>query len=125
MQYEAVDVESWDQAERLKFEVPPVEAGDYEEQLHVRTTMSNRFPFKALYVEVRQQWPDSLYVDTLCCDIDDATSSNTGISVRQYSFPIRRLSLAKGDSAVVCIRHIMRQEEISGISDIGVSLVRE
>lgn len=123
MHYEPTDVSGWERKDTLRFDVPPLaEASTYTTTLHVRTTTSTPYPFTKLYVEVAQRWPDSCFVDTIECAFDDQDFSSTGISVRQYTFPVRSLPRAAGDSAHITLRHVMRQTSVSGISDLGLSL---
>lgn len=123
MHYEVIDASRWDEADRLKFDVPPVtHSGTYAMHLHVRATHTPAFPFKVLYVEMRQQWGAWQRTDTVACPLTDDFERATGIAVRQYEFPATRLYVHQGDSAHITLRHIMRQEEVPGISDIGLSL---
>lgn len=123
MHYEAVDSEGWDVTDRAVYDVPPLAStGNYRMQLHVRTTTAPRFPFKHLYVEVRQQWRSSQRIDTIACSFSDIGPSATGISIRQHVFPIGLYHLQQGDSARITLRHVMRKEELPGISDLGISL---
>lgn len=123
MHYEPIDAQSWDVTDRTVCDVPPLETtGNYRMLLHVRTTTAPRFPFKTLYVEVRQQWRSSLRIDTIACRLSDAERSATGIAIRQHTFPIGNYHLLQGDSARITLRHVMRKEELPGISDLGISL---
>ena len=114
--YEPVDAYSWDAAERLVFDLGPVPAsGDYGLTLHVRTTTAAAFPFKVLYVEVRQQWNASK-----TCLVDTVAS---GISLHQYAFPFSHRRCQAMDSVRLTVRHLMRKEEITGIDNVGIELV--
>ncbi len=123
--YEPVDAYSWDAAERLEFVLGPVvDAGDYDLTLHVRTTTAAAFPFKTLYIEVRQQWNASniTVVDTVPCGFQQEERRASGISIHQYAFPFARHRCQPSDSVRLTLRHLMRQEEITGIDNVGVSL---
>lgn len=123
MHYEPLDSQSWDVTDRTVYDVPPLEAtGNYRMRLHVRTTTAPRYPFKVLYVEVRQQWRAELRIDTIACRFSDIGPNATGISIRQHAFPIGNYHLQQGDSACITLRHVMRREELPGISDLGISL---
>ena len=126
MCYEATDVTGWSIAEKLDFGVPPLqESGTYIARLHVRTTPGNPFPFKVLYLEVRQEQDSVVTVDTVACTLSTDDPAVQGIVVRQCTFPVRQLYCSRGDSLHYTVRHIMRQEDIPGISDVGISLVRD
>lgn len=124
--YEPVDAYSWDAAERLVFDLGPVPAaGDYGLTLNVRTTTADVFPFKVLYVEVRQQWNASKesLVDTVACTFQHDERQAFGISLHQYAFPFSRRRCQAMDSVRLTVRHLMRKEEITGIDNVGVELV--
>lgn len=126
MHYESTPVGGWERKDTLRFDIPPLTAADdYITTLHVRTTTSTPYPFTKLYVEVAQGWTDSCFVDTVECTFADQEFDATGISVRQYTFPVRVLPRAAGDSAHITLRHVMRQTSVSGISDVGLSLVSQ
>ena len=124
--YEPVDAYSWDAAERLVFDLGPVPAsGDYGLTLHVRTTTAAAFPFKVLYVEVRQQWNASktCLVDTVACAFQHDERRASGISLHQYAFPFSHRRCQAMDSVRLTVRHLMRKEEITGIDNVGIELV--
>lgn len=126
MHFEPTDVRDWDVTEWLEYNVPPVNAaGDYELTLFVRTSSAYRFPFKTLYLEARQQWPDTLITDTVPCTLNVDKYTTTGVSIHQYAFPVATRHLRSGDSLRVTLRHVMRKEEISGITDVGISLTKK
>lgn len=123
MHYAPTKVSGWERKDTLRFDVPPLaEAANYRTTLHVRTTTSTPYPFTTLYVEVAQRWTDSCFVDTIACALSEREADATGISVRQYAFPVRTLHRAAGDSAHITLRHVMRQTSVSGISDVGISI---
>lgn len=125
VRYEAVDAYSWDAAERLDFDLGPVPAsGNYGLVLHVRTTSAAPFPFKTLYVEVqrRQNGSGIMATDTVACRFSEKEHSTSGITLHQYAFPIARLHCHAADSLHFTVRHLMRQEEITGIDNVGIAL---
>lgn len=125
LHYEDTDVTGWSIAERLDYGIPPLEeSGDYLVRLHLRTTPNNPFPFKVLYLEVREERDSIVTIDTLACPLSTDDAATKGIVVRQSTFDIRRLYCNRGDSVHYTVRHIMRQEDIPGISDVGISLER-
>lgn len=127
MHYESTSTEHWYRKDTLAFDVPPLAAdGRYAQTLHVRTTQSTPYPFTTLYIEVAQTWTDSTaLVDTVACNFVERNGSATGVALRQYAFPFRQLERQKGDSAHITLRHVMLQDSVSGISDVGLSLERD
>lgn len=135
MHFEDIDVTGWSSTEKLEYGVPPAEAaGEYAASIHLRTVPSHPFPFKVLYLEVCRQLVNAdstavladsaLTIDTVACTLSPSDVTTKGIVVRQCTFALRPLHCNRGDSVHYTVRHLMRQEDISGISDIGISLVR-
>ena len=60
--------------------------------------------------------------DTITCSLFDADGSikGKGVSLFQYNSHIKDLSIEKGDSIEVRVRHNMKREILHGITDIGV-----
>lgn len=128
MHYEPTDTEHWARRDTLRIDIPPLATtGSYGQTLHVRTTKSTPYPFKTLHVEVAQHWAsDSVaIVDTVACNFEQRGGRSTGIAICQYAVPFRTLERQAGDSARVTLRHVMVQDSVSGISDLGLSLERE
>lgn len=128
MHYEATDTQHWTRKDTLRFDVPPLTtSGPFTETLHVRTTKSTPYPFKTLHVEVAQTWASDTVtlVDTVACNFERAATGATGVAIRQYAVTFRSIERQKGDSAHVTLRHVMYQDSLSGISDLGLSLERE
>lgn len=88
--------------------------------------INSSFPFMGLTLIVDQTvYPSHLTKsDTINCQLIDknGNSKGLGISYYQYNFKINQVSLNKGDSLVVRVRHNMKREILPGISDIGYSL---
>lgn len=64
-------------------------------------------------------------VDSINFDLTLAGGESTGIVVQQHRSPVKTIELLKGQTAHIVIRHIMRLEAVTGISDIGVSLEKQ
>ena len=48
-----------------------------------------------------------------------------GISYYQYNFNLKDITVMKGDSIIVSVRHNMKREILPGISDIGYMLIKK
>lgn len=66
-----------------------------------------------------------IYADTVHFCFTDDNLRPTGVTVRQYSMPIKTIYLEQGQHAHIIVRHIMRLEALPGISDVGLTLERE
>lgn len=69
MEYLPVSTTAWEANDKLEFDIGPIpEDGDYDLYIEMRTTEARNFPYKELFIEVRQLWSkdddartDSLY----------------------------------------------------------------
>ena len=123
--YQHTPISGWEKNDTLKFEVPKMNAnGVFAANLGLRINSS--FPFMGLTLIVEQTiYPSHLTrSDTINCQLIDKTgkSKGLGISYYQYNFALSHVSLNKGDSLVVKVRHNMKREILPGISDIGYTL---
>lgn len=125
--YNHTRLSGWDKADSLFYDIPPVPAdGRYRQEVGLR--VNDEFPFTGLTLVVDQTVEPGhrLQSDTLNCKIADSKGRalGHGVSCYQYSFIASELSLNKGDSLHVSIRHIMKREILPGIADVGLCLSR-
>lgn len=123
--YQHTPISGWEKNDTLKFEIPKMNSdGIYAANLGLRINTS--YPFMGLTLIVDQTiYPSrNTKSDTINCQLIDknGNSKGLGISYYQYHFPINNISLNKGDSLVIMVRHNMKREILPGISDIGYSL---
>jgi len=125
--YEHTPLAGWEKSDVLTFDVAPLGAGSYKEEVGVR--IDDSFPFMSLSLVVRQTYLPSGYVhsDTVVCNLIDKRGfvKGTGISYYQYLFHINTIRLKDEDSLHITVKHNMKREVMSGISDIGIRLERE
>lgn len=126
-EYHATPVEGWEPGDTLSFRVDSVaRAGNYRLSVGVRTSAAHPFPFRVLWLEVKQRWPEAgaSRTDTLPCRLvtEEGNLAGRGVSLYQYSFPVCTLSLPQGAHGRVTVRHIMRSEMLPGVSDVGIFL---
>lgn len=112
----------WNREDTMTFSTDTIaHTGVYGECIGIR--LSNNYPFANLSLIVEQTvYPrGTVRIDTVHCSFTDERGrlSGTGLSFRQYEFPIAAISLCKGDSLHAQIRHDMQQETLPGIADIG------
>lgn len=125
--YEHTPINGWERVDRLSFDLASVTVGgNYHEEIGLR--INKDYPFKGLTLIVEQQvFPSGVSrSDTLTCKLidDKGIILGEGVSFYQYHFHLCDMPLAKGDSLHVQIRHHMRREILSGISDVGVTLTK-
>lgn len=129
-EYRPTPVEGWEPGDTLKFSVDTLrKSGTYRLTLGVRTSASTPYPFRSVWLVVRQRWhnPDTLLVDTVECALTDEKGDITGsgVSLYQYRQPMSQMQLTEGSSAELSIIHIMRREMIPGITAVGIKLEHE
>lgn len=126
--YQSTPVAGWEKNDTLSFGISPVDsAASYEARLGLRVT--DAYPFTALTLIVEQHvFPsDEVRVDTVQCQLADARGNavGKGVSYHQYQFHVATVQLQHGDSIHVRVRHDMKREILPGVSDVGMSLLRE
>ena len=125
--YQPVPQTVWSSDKPILFNIDSVRhEGDYKFQLSIRTGSS--FPFQALWIVVEQHWtnPTTTRLDTIICPISDDRGNFTGqgISVYQQNYDIGTYTISKGSKAKIKISHIMRREQLPGVTDVGLQMVR-
>ena len=65
--------------------------------------------------------------DTLDCKLIDERGNATGqgVSQYQYLFPLKTLSLQRGDSLHLEVHHDMKREILPGITSVGIKMKEE
>ncbi len=121
--YEHVDNEGWERNDTMHFYVPPIkQAGTYHQQLMLRT--NNQLPFLGISVIVEQDiYPVGRKLrKRIDCKLVEQNGHviGSGISCYQYTFDIDSLQLNEGDSLHMYVMHYMKQENMQGISDVGI-----
>lgn len=129
-EYRSTPVEGWEPGDTLKFRIDTLrESGIYRLTLGVRTSASKPYPFRSVWLVVRQHWhrPDTLLIDTVECVLTDEKGdiAGHGVSLYQYRQPLPRIKHSEGSRAELSITHIMRREMIPGISAVGFRFERE
>ena len=121
-------IEGWEKNDTLVFDISPMTvAGHYRQEIGLRTCPSFPFTGVSLLVEQTIEPGHRVSRDTLKCRLADGKGNilGQGVGYYQYQFILKDLSLNKGDSLHVCVRHIMKREILPGVSDVGLKLVRQ
>lgn len=129
-EFRPTPVEGWEPGDTLKFSVDSLPAdGTYTLRLGLRTAAAPAYPFRSLWLVVRQHWhnPDTVQTDTVECRLTDRKGdiSGNGVSLYQYDIPLKSLMLTAGDRAEIGINHIMRRDVLTGVSAVGIRLEKE
>ncbi|MBQ3304050.1 MAG: gliding motility lipoprotein GldH [Clostridia bacterium] len=123
--YEHTPITGWEKNDTLVFDVGPIKkSGTFREEVGLR--INGMYPFMSLCLVIEQTTtPGALLKrDTLNCSLIDSRGNvkGQGISNYQYNFHLNDLTLNRGDSLRICIRHNMKREILPGIADVGLLL---
>ncbi len=126
--YRSVDPHGWRNTDTLDFEVPCIQE-DTPCQLALALRYNERFPYESLWMAVECLITDTLPLsppmvirDTVECELLNPQTLRTeaGIHLYQYCTPFDTLSLKDGQTIRIRCGHLMRRENIPGISDVGM-----
>ena len=125
--YNHTPLTGWERNDTLTFGIKPMaDDGVYKEELGLR--INELYPFMKLTLVVEQEIIPSgiIRYDTLSCQLvhKNGDVKSNGVNYYQYNYHVTNLSLNKGDSVTVRVRHNMKREIMPGISDIGIKLSR-
>lgn len=125
--YNHTSLAGWDRADELFFGVPAVvDSGLYASTLGLRVT--TLYPFTSLTMIVEQKILPARQVreDTVTFTLvdDKGKVKGQGVSTYQYRLPVSTLYLHQGDSLHITVRHNMKREILTGISDVGIKVER-
>lgn len=123
--YDHTPLSGWEKNDTLRFDIPRLTAdGMYESTLGLRITDNYPFMGLTLIVEQRLMPTDTIFTDTVKCELTDRNGKTRGkgVSYYQFRFPVTKMQLSKGDSLHIRVRHDMKREMLPGISDVGISL---
>lgn len=126
-EYAPTPIEGWEPGDTLKFKIDTLrQTGTYTLDLGIRTSASTPYPFRSIWLVVRQHWhrPERVLTDTVECKLTDAKGDITGhgVSLYQYTQPLGEVQLQEGDYADFSIIHIMRREMLPGVAAVGIRL---
>ena len=126
--YQHVSIAGWEKNDALSYEIAPMkEDGTFKKAIGVR--ISSDYPFMGLTLIIEQQVFPSMesHNDTLNCNLIDKEGNaiGQGVTLYQYKFPINTMTLHKGDSLSIRVRHDMKREILPGIADIGLILTKQ
>lgn len=115
----------WDKTDTLHFDITPLK-GDGHYRLDAELRTDKDYPFRQLTIQIDQTvYPsEERFHDVIDCNLinEEGTIEGDGISLFQYQFPIRQLSLRQGDSIHISLTHNMKREIMLGVTDVGVRL---
>lgn len=126
--YDHATTVGWEKNDAISFDIPPLEeSGTYAMTLGLRLT--DEFPFRNLHLVVQQTaYPSKRkHTDLVVCKVVDTQGSmlGNGVSLYQYTLPVRKDFFKHGDSIHVEVKHNMKREILPGIADVGIILKKD
>lgn len=123
--YSPIPLTGWDKRDTIDFDIPPFDSTQtYKLTLELRT--SSAFPYRNCWLVAEQRLEDPVLVrrDTVCCTLSTPQGSATGQGVNLYTntYPVFAEPRTQGQHGRIRVYHIMRREEVPGISDVGLRL---
>lgn len=125
--YHSLPAAGWESSQTLTFPIDSLsQGGTFHLHVHLRTSSVEAYPYRKLWLEVRQTWqhPAIVRTDTLACSLasEEGHPTGQGISLYQYAFPLCTLNLPEGANGQISIRHIMQSHLLPGVSEVGLRL---
>lgn len=126
--FRSTPVDGWERGDTLTFPIDTLRReGLYHLDLCIRTSSSQPYPFRSLWLEIRRQGnaPSLCHTDTLVCHLVDPKGDpqGRGVAILQYDFPLDTLYLPAGSCGTVSVRHVMSRDLLPGIVNVGIRLL--
>lgn len=128
-QYQHVDNAVWDSQSDIIFPIDSLATGGcYRLSVSLRTT--NMVPLQKIYITAEQDYsmPSLHRKDTVMVQLTDEAGNIQGQGINHYTYtaPVKAtVHLHKGQNGQIRLTHIMRRTQLSGITDIGITLTHE
>lgn len=131
--YKAVEVNGWQRNDTATFKVERQWEGTYCMDLGIRANQN--YPYKNISLIIertviaskKKKLPNKTYQDTITCRIigdDGRLVGKRGITNSEITHHVCSFVLERNDSLNIAVRHIMSKEQLQGISDVGIRLIR-
>lgn len=123
--YQNLSIEGWKKTDTLKYQLPAQLAGkQYDLEVGLRHT--ENYPYQDIWMEILYPLSPDRHPDTLHITLADKQvnwkGNGTSSNLYQYTSPHHPVTFSPSDSMVQII-HIMRDEPLKGISDVGIRLL--
>ena len=125
--YQPLPAEGWERSDTVCFDVPKAEE-DIDGSLFIGLRTAAHIGIQNIVLAVEQCDKEAkiLHRDTIHYSLTDDEGNATAQGVNYHQYENRQLPfrLQKGKSATVRIHHLMRREDISGITEVGIRIER-
>jgi len=125
--YQPLKDNCWERRDTITFALPVLTQDDNCSVL-IGLRVNNQFPYQELVLQVEQcfQHPTLHQIDTIYYRLTDQGGEFTeeGVNFFQFETQGLHLDLKEGQTGEIRIRHLMNKEEIPGITDVGIHIIR-
>ena len=125
--YKSLPKEGWERRDTVCFAVPQAEE-DISGTLTIGLRLTAPVGSQDIVLAVEQslEAPAAYRCDTVRCPLTDAEgyALGQGVNIIQYETPHVPFHLSKGQSGTVRIRHLMTDETVTGITELGLKVSR-
>lgn len=123
--YRSVDINGWDREDTIDFAAGHLPAGTYDISVGFRAT--EKYPFKELGLNIGwTTYPKNQTLrKTVKCNVFDDNghmTGNSGISTDDFLYRVGTVTVAGSDSLVITVSHAMNQDDMPGLTAVGVQL---
>ncbi len=115
----------WERTDTLTYDIPEIPATcNYGMQVQLR--VGTRFPYRTVWVarEVELDNPHMIKRDTVRIDLseDGRHIDASGVTLFSINAEIKPIQLEKGQKGKLRLMHLMRQETIPQLHDVGICI---
>lgn len=133
--FEPIKVEEWKRNDTIRYNIKPQDKGNYQINLTLRATQRYLYSNISLLIEGQIYSPQKkgkpkvhTFNQVLNINIFNEEGRLNGkktITTTEINRNISTISLHQNDSLYIKVTHRMNKENISGISDIGIKLIKQ
>ena len=125
--FRSFDSAGWDSSDTVRLDVDSLRhAGDYELSVELRVSAARPCPYTSATVEVVGNGagfsPAKLDTVVIPFTSESGEKPAPGLSLYTYSVPFDTISLPVGAHFSFVMRHVMRLDPLTGVSDAGLRL---
>lgn len=123
--YKPIPTEGWKKGDTICFHIDTVRQNNiYAFSVGLRSTAQYKYSNLWLIIESQFSNPEFARTDTIECLINDRKKENAqnGTFVHNHCYDLPPLNLQEGQTGKIIIKHYMYNDELSGLSDIGIRI---
>lgn len=130
VQYQFCEIsgnDGWERTDTLIYDIPEIEqTRNYG--MHIQIRVGTQFPYRTIWIarELELDNPQMLKCDTVRIEMSNSPDlmDATGVTIFTVDREVRPIRLRKGQKGRLKLIHLMRQESLPQIHDIGIKLMQ-